>query len=309
MKNMKFFNKGFTLIEVVAVIGVLAITSGILLVNTRTTEVQLNLSQDTANVASAINRAKALTIQNLEDGICGYGVHFAPGDSNAPDKYIVFKDKDDCNNVSYSKNDEILSGEGGENELNSELEFESNEHDMVIRDIIFYSSDARVKLISTETNKSNIDPTGIIIIKTKTTPVSYMTLKINVTGQVSKMDSKTEAGEGGEYNIDNIVDDIFNGDGDGGSGIGDDNGSGIIDDDCIPNCSCVIGLASGETCSDGCRGICYAGQDPWNPFGCALPLTNPHSICVNDVCISNNICGFTDCSGCGGSCVIPGQTN
>ncbi|MBU4348669.1 hypothetical protein KJ671_04180, partial [Patescibacteria group bacterium] len=44
--------------------------------------------------------------------------------------------------------------------------------------------------------------------------------------------------------------------------------------------------------------------------GCPLPgQTNPHSICVNDVCISNNICGFTDCSGCGGSCVIPGQTN
>ena len=51
LDQRKSASKGFTLIEVVAVIGVLAITSGILLVNTRTTEVQLNLTQDTANVA------------------------------------------------------------------------------------------------------------------------------------------------------------------------------------------------------------------------------------------------------------------
>jgi prepilin-type N-terminal cleavage/methylation domain-containing protein len=293
-KKYLSFNGGFTLIEVVAVIGVLAITSGILLVNTRTTEVQLNLTQDTANVASAINRAKTLTIQNLGEGVCGYGVHFAPGQDDG-DGYHIFKIIEDEINgdcvPEYNNLSDISLGDTGDSKLDSELEFEGKGHDEIIRDIIFYSSDARVKLINT--NDEEIDPTGIVIIKTKSTsPVSWTTLKINVTGQVSVVAS--EPGERDYSEINTIISDIVE-DEDGDIAdddfYGDDYGSEIIDDDvCFSDCSCVIGLISGETCPDGCGGTCFAGQDPWDPPGEPICSYDGFS-CDNATCADVDNCG------------------
>jgi len=311
----KFLNSktGFTLIEVVAVIGVLAVTSAILITNNKLNNLQLSLNTDIAGVTNAISRAKALTLQgvgaNEEEKICGYGVSFDQGLDDAPDTYTIYS-YIDCKN--WVK-DDILSGQGGVNNFSKGLrilKLAIGEDSQFIRDIIFYSSDAKTKLFNFDDKSicmeigscDVISSAGIIVINTESMPTSFMTLKISTTGQVtSKPGAYSNVG-----NFDSGKEMIFTVNEDGSlSYIEDTEGeSEDIEDgptfgedpnSCIPNCFCALSLPSGGTCSDGCDGICYAG----NPGPCA-PLPT-------DCQAPNNTCA--DLDSCGAYCAVCDVSN
>jgi type II secretory pathway pseudopilin PulG len=301
---------GFTLIEAIAVIGVLAVTTAVLVVNNRINELQLNLNTDIAGVANAISRAKALTLQGVgaSEGICGYGVSFDQGLNDAPDTYSIYS-YTDCK--TWTKGD-VLAGQGGVNNFSSGLRILNltavGADSQFIKDVIFYSSDARVKLLNfggqsiCEVGCTIESSAGIIVINTESFPTSFMTLKIATTGQVTSkpgaysssqnFDSGSEMiltiGEGGSFS--------YSGENTEGSSEEDGEASVFEEDmiSCIPNCFCALGLPSGETCSDGCGGTCYAGtgQEPCERL-------------ATDCQAPNNTCA--DFDSCGARCAVCGD--
>ncbi len=276
--------KGFTLIELVAVIGVLVVVSGVLLVNNRLNESQLSLNTDAAGIAGAVSRAKALTLQNLSGDTCGYGVRFDVGSKS----YSIFKDiKVDgvCDNIYTESNDEILPGQESQQNLGNNIIFYNPEtsdsvYNLLITDVVFYSSDAKVKL--TSFNDSDISPAGMVIIQTDTPSPSYKTLKITISGQVTTKSDRYAT-------IENFDNGVLADEGEIGEGE-----EPLIIEDCIEDCSCAIGLASGLTCRGVCGGTCYAG----GPGGlqCSPDPLDPNCKDSNN----NNTCGDTDV--CGAPC-------
>ncbi|MEK7636052.1 MAG: prepilin-type N-terminal cleavage/methylation domain-containing protein [Patescibacteria group bacterium] len=83
-------NRGFTLIELVIVIGIVGVLTGGMVFYSRSAERQIILFRDQAKIVEALLRAKSLTISTYSDidASCGYGVSF-----NEPRKaIIIFKD-------------------------------------------------------------------------------------------------------------------------------------------------------------------------------------------------------------------------
>lgn len=328
--SKKFLNSqaGFTLIEAVAVISVLAITSAILIANNRLNELQLSISKDSALIASTVSRAKSLALQNSADTE-GYGVRFNPVGVDK-DSFFIFKDKD---LDGYTLGDEILEGEA---RLSSGVLFynPSKASDSIIKDLVFYSSDANVKIF----NSSGvlIPDAGIIIIQTNTTVAqSSNTLKITITGQVT---SKSGVYLSSTYFDDGVTESELSdgsvdaGDIGDGNSINDDEEEGSIFyfDDCTPMCTgkcngesngCggVCACSSGYSCSQGsciiasefCAGKTCNDTDPITGQKCVACSSSDICRSINDVfqcvpitcdpiagCIGK--CGGSD--GCGGTC-------
>mgnify|MGYP001592472138 CR=1 FL=1 len=100
---------GFTLIEMVVIIGVLTLLTSFLILYGRTGERQIILLRDKAKVINIILRAKSLAISTLveDEPACGYGVYIESS------RYLVFKDKSlDC-----ASSDRIYSGEASGEKL------------------------------------------------------------------------------------------------------------------------------------------------------------------------------------------------
>jgi len=291
-------NSGFTLIEVVAVIGVLAVTSAILIANNRLNELQLSLSKDSALIASTVSKAKSLALQNSAE-TAGYGVRFNP-EGVGNDSFFIFKDN---SNNGYTEDDEIL---GNKIKLSSGIIFYSPSADAsspIIKDLVFYSSDANVKIFNS--SASAISAAGIVILQTSSAiSPSFNTLKITITGQVSSkvgaylsptnfdLGSEsvkqpdgsfvTKTNEGNTGNEENIT--VTYGDEIGISGSFGLEGN----PNCTPNC---VGKCSGE--SNGCGSICIC------PSGYSCSLQN---ICVyiggpEGGCPPGATCNDTDSSG------------
>ena len=307
-------NSGFTLIEVVAVIGVLAVTSAILIANNRLNELQISLNTNIAGITSVINRAKSLTLQGAgaDKNICGYGVNFAQGLNNDPDTYTIYS-YTDC--VNWTKG-EALSGQGGINTLSAGLRIlkltalNNESQSQFIKDVIFYSSDAKVKLfnfnnrsICLETGCDVKSQAGIIIINTESFPTSFATLKIATTGQVTSKvgvysnvenfdnDAQSETTtENGEVVVTENTQETTGGQTDGGQTNGETGEpifNGFSDEDCIPDCACAASLASGRTCPNGCGGVCYAGGGSDGDKTC----TPTAGICDGKTCADKDNCG------------------
>lgn len=72
--------RGFTLIEVVIVIGITAFLSALLLTYNRSSDIQIVLSVERAKVVGFLNRAKVFALErNLAKGgenVCAFGVNF-----------------------------------------------------------------------------------------------------------------------------------------------------------------------------------------------------------------------------------------
>jgi len=102
-------NKGFTLIEMITVLGVTALLSGLLLVYSRQGENFSLVLRARTKVISDINRAKNLAIATKDwngQQTCGYGVYF----NKNKNEYIIFADtSDDCekSNHSYNANNNV----------------------------------------------------------------------------------------------------------------------------------------------------------------------------------------------------------
>jgi prepilin-type N-terminal cleavage/methylation domain-containing protein len=90
-------NKGFTLIESLTVIAILALMTSFLILYNRTGERQIVLLREKANLISTVLKAKNLALggfirEPLGEVVCGYGVHFED------DKYFIYRDLAvDCN--------------------------------------------------------------------------------------------------------------------------------------------------------------------------------------------------------------------
>ena len=83
--------KGFTLIELVVVIGILSLLSASLITYSRAGEKQIVFFKEQSVLTSAVFRAKNLAISTYgrdEANSCGYGIHF-----NSPQEIIIFNDK------------------------------------------------------------------------------------------------------------------------------------------------------------------------------------------------------------------------
>jgi|GEM_PF-2454795 len=310
----KYLNSqaGFTLIEAIAVVSVLAVTSAVLLVNNRMNELQISLNTDIANIANAVGRAKALTLQGVgsDKNICGYGVGFNQGLNNDPDTFSI-NSYTDCVNWSGK---EVLSGQGGVGSLSSGLRILNltavGADSQFIRDVIFYSSDAKVKLFNfngqsiCEVGCGITSSAGIIVINTESTPTSFTTLKIATTGQVTSKPGAYSSSQNFDSGYEMILTKeggsfVFGGDStESNNEKGQEEGeeASVFNDNeeglCIPNCFCALGLASGETCSDGCGGTCYAGTGP-------EPCTRLETDCQapNNTCADFDSCGAR-CSVC-----------
>lgn len=86
---MKSHSMGFTIIEMMVIIGVLSVLSGLLILYSRTGEITSALLRESAKLSVNIGRAKNMAITNaLWQGqrVCGYGVYF----DEANDQYIIF---------------------------------------------------------------------------------------------------------------------------------------------------------------------------------------------------------------------------
>ncbi|MHB9019499.1 MAG: type II secretion system protein [Minisyncoccota bacterium] len=293
MENHKRFlnsQSGFTLIESVAVISVLAITSVILIVNNRLNELQLSISKDSALIASTVSRAKSLALQNSV-GTEGYGVRFNPVGVDK-DSFFIYKDKD---LDGYTQGDEILDTEL---RLSSGVLFynPSKASDSIIKDLVFYSSDANVKIFNS--SGSLIPDAGIIIVQTNTviTPASN-TLKITITGQVT---SKAGVYLSSVYFDEGVTEsELSDGSVDAGD-IGDgnlvNNDESIVifyTDDCTPNCT---GKCNGE--SDSCGGVCACPSSYSCSQGSCMIVSE---FCTGKTCNDTDPATGKKCISCSGS--------
>lgn len=83
-----FREKGFTLVEMLIVVAITAMLSSLLIIYNRTGEYQIVLFREQSKLASAIFRAKTLSVATFgnSEAPCGYGVHFDPGGS-----YFIYR--------------------------------------------------------------------------------------------------------------------------------------------------------------------------------------------------------------------------
>jgi prepilin-type N-terminal cleavage/methylation domain-containing protein len=91
-----FFRGGFTLIETLAVISVVAILSSMLIVYSRSSERNIILLNNKFQILNALHQAKSLSLATFGDSQapCAYGVYFNKAEKNV----IVFHDNPDSAN-------------------------------------------------------------------------------------------------------------------------------------------------------------------------------------------------------------------
>src|SRR3989344_625961 len=89
LKPKKLGNAGFTIIEILIVIGVIVSLVSILLLYGRNGENQLILFKEQSKLVSTVYRAKSMSIETFSDPSppCGYGIHF-----DLPSSYFIYRD-------------------------------------------------------------------------------------------------------------------------------------------------------------------------------------------------------------------------
>jgi len=162
-------NKGFTLIEMLVIIGTLALISAFLIINVRSNEQQIILFREQAKIVNILSRAKSLTIATFgKAGVpCGYGVHF-----EAPSTFLLFKDlaaNCQASDKRYSGGDEIYESF----QLDAALIFDT----LTLSDVTFTPPDPSVAITPSQDEAT-------IVIKAIRTGASA-TIKVNSAGQIS----------------------------------------------------------------------------------------------------------------------------
>jgi hypothetical protein len=163
---------GFTIIEILVLLGVLSLISTILIINTHSGEKQVNLFKEQARIVSILFRAKSLSISTFgETGIsipCGYGVHF-----NDSGSFLIFKDlAPDCKSADhkYTDTNEIYESF----QLDPAIEFDS----LNFSDVVFIPPDPSVVITPSSQDQATI------ILKIIGSPTTA-SIKINSAGQIS----------------------------------------------------------------------------------------------------------------------------
>ncbi len=98
-------SRGFTLVELLIVIGIMTLLSTMAILYSRTGERQIILFQEQIKVLNTLSRAKSLSIATFVkyDDTCGFGVHFDGSDNS----FRIFRDlgrEPDCSDadIQYS---------------------------------------------------------------------------------------------------------------------------------------------------------------------------------------------------------------
>ncbi|MCX6703022.1 MAG: prepilin-type N-terminal cleavage/methylation domain-containing protein [Candidatus Wolfebacteria bacterium] len=168
--------KGFTLVEMLIVVAITAMLSSLLIVYNRTGEYQIVLFREQSKLASAVFRAKTLSVATFgkSESPCGYGVHLDPGGS-----YFIYRvfplAGEDCFSPSMSK--KYVDGASDKFESDFFLPSTISFVDLDVSDIFFMppnpdtyifnasGGDARIVLAITQTGNSSavvVTPAGQI---------------------------------------------------------------------------------------------------------------------------------------------------
>lgn len=192
-------NSGFSLLEMIVVLGVMATLSGFFLVYTRSGESQIKILNEKGKFISTLYRARALAIQTyqFDPPECGYGIHIL-ADENPPRRYLLWRDTvavlgADCNDEDLSarsngRYDAVkdINGDGKPDEdvqffsLPEGLQFTDLGAVDAMRDVLFVPPDPRVTL------NDGASPGPVAIGIAKEDGTSAITVHINNFGQVEE---------------------------------------------------------------------------------------------------------------------------
>ena len=171
IRDIGDYSAGFTLIEVLIVVSIMALLSGFLIVYTRGSENQIKILKDKAAFLGVIYRARSLALRTLQSvpPECGYGIYILNDR-----QYVLWRDtatKADCvdANKSYDSGaeqaEQIIS-------LSPGLKFINLGNSDAMKSILFIPPDPTVvlepEIVSGETVKIRIgtlDETSISEIK------------------------------------------------------------------------------------------------------------------------------------------------
>ena len=176
---------GFTIVEILVTLSIIALLSGILIIYGRGSEKQLLLFRDQAKIVNAILKAKSLALNTYsKDGSpCAYGVHF----DAVKKEFRIFKDLDSSGlNLDCPTADKIYSSSPSPNSedlnppivetLGQNLSFKLP---LTATDIVFIPPDINAIITPDPSPQTQItmeitNPEGI-----------SKKIKINVFGQIS----------------------------------------------------------------------------------------------------------------------------
>jgi prepilin-type N-terminal cleavage/methylation domain-containing protein len=87
--------RGFSIIEMLVVLGILTLLSSVLLVYNRAGEGQIVLLREQARLISTVIRAKSLALTMLVEDTpaCGYGVHIDFSTGSVGSRYFIYRDR------------------------------------------------------------------------------------------------------------------------------------------------------------------------------------------------------------------------
>jgi prepilin-type N-terminal cleavage/methylation domain-containing protein len=190
IKNIKN-NKGFTVVELIVTIGVIAVLAGYLIVYNKNSQAQIILSLEQAKLVDALNTAKSLTLSTYIENFssCGYGVYI----NYSNNSYEIFKygQPPNCGAIASSSLSSILSNSSytkiKTTNLPKEVIFD-NSGSNKLDAIFFIPPDPKILIwrgnSSLPINENDSDYETNIYLKTKDNSMSK-TIKINVAGQIS----------------------------------------------------------------------------------------------------------------------------
>ena len=190
IKNIKN-NKGFTVVELIVTIGVIAVLAGYLIVYNKNSQAQIILSLEQAKLVGALNIAKSLTLSTYIENFssCGYGVYI----NYSNNSYEIFKygQPPNCGVIASSSLSSILSNSSytkiKTTNLPKEVVFD-NSGSNKLDAIFFIPPDPKILIwrnsYPTPITENDSNYEANIYLKTKDNSMSK-TIKINVAGQIS----------------------------------------------------------------------------------------------------------------------------
>ena len=165
--------KGFTLIEILIMLGIMSMLSGVMLVYSRSSEKLVVLAREQARIISLMARAKSFSLQTYIDGTsaCGYGIHIDKGEN----AIIVFRDLDaDC-----PESDNIYAADSDESVekfiLSKDVRIKSSD----ATDILFIPPDPQVVIDNNPVNER------VNIVLETSDGNSQVVIKMNSSGQIT----------------------------------------------------------------------------------------------------------------------------
>ena len=181
IKNLKF-SPGFTLIEMLVTLGIVAAMSAMVLGYSRKSETTTYLVREGNRIVFELRRAQNQAMLMLErdsgsEKVCGWGIYIDPSDLPHVEQFFLFADL-------------CLTGESKGNEkYNTNEEVEKN---TLLKGVeIFYSNVSSVTFIPPEPRiKFNPDigdgTDAKIRIQLKNQPETYCEIQVSQTGQIYK---------------------------------------------------------------------------------------------------------------------------